>query len=510
MTQSQICKFYDGQHVFITGGNGFIGKILVEKLLRSTNVAIIYLLMRTKKGKDVYTRLEELLKNEIFNELKEQDADFKRRIQVIVGDNTLPNLGISISDYQTLISKVNIVFHVAATVRFQEEIKFAYDTNVGMTMAVIDLCKQMKNIKSFMYVSTAYSNCYLQNIDEVFYDNLGFDYKEVRSILNEPDGPEKLTRKILQKWPNTYSFTKALAELVIKDFANNLPTGIFRPSIVISTYKEPLEGWTDSLGGPNILVATIASGFLRFFCCDVRFVVDLVPVDMSVAALLASAWDVHQNYKQGQNNIPIYNYVSSVDNPITYDEFIKLNVMVHTERYPFNNCLWTPRATVLRRSTIVNFLLNTTYHYLPALLVDAVSVLCFKKPRMISKYRKFNTSRYQMEYFMAHEWTFTNTNVKTIWNKMNEADKAIFPFDLKPFNWILYFRNYFKGIRSYLAKEPWQNLVSARIKAKRLKIAHQLLLFIIYFIGMTIFYKILQKTIPLRYLRFNMLRKNRI
>ena len=65
MTQSQICKFYDGQHVFITGGNGFIGKILVEKLLRSTNVAIIYLLMRTKKGKDVYTRLEELLKNEV-------------------------------------------------------------------------------------------------------------------------------------------------------------------------------------------------------------------------------------------------------------------------------------------------------------------------------------------------------------------------------------------------------------------------------------------------------------
>lgn len=55
-----VQKFYRGSNVFITGGTGFMGKILIEKLLRSTQVATIYILIREKKGKDVHTRLDEL------------------------------------------------------------------------------------------------------------------------------------------------------------------------------------------------------------------------------------------------------------------------------------------------------------------------------------------------------------------------------------------------------------------------------------------------------------------
>lgn len=55
-----VQKFYRGTNVFITGGTGFMGKILIEKLLRSTQVATIYILIRQKKGKDVHTRLDEL------------------------------------------------------------------------------------------------------------------------------------------------------------------------------------------------------------------------------------------------------------------------------------------------------------------------------------------------------------------------------------------------------------------------------------------------------------------
>ena len=58
--ESQICKFYDGQNVFITGGTGFMGKVLVEKLLRSTDVATVFILIREKKGKNVHTRLDDI------------------------------------------------------------------------------------------------------------------------------------------------------------------------------------------------------------------------------------------------------------------------------------------------------------------------------------------------------------------------------------------------------------------------------------------------------------------
>lgn len=56
-----IQEFYAGQSVFITGGTGFMGKLLIEKLLRSCpGIAFIYLLVRPKKEKDVHQRIEEL------------------------------------------------------------------------------------------------------------------------------------------------------------------------------------------------------------------------------------------------------------------------------------------------------------------------------------------------------------------------------------------------------------------------------------------------------------------
>lgn len=56
-----IQEFYHGQSVFLTGGTGFMGKLLIEKLLRMCpGIGSIYLLMRAKKGKDVHQRTEEI------------------------------------------------------------------------------------------------------------------------------------------------------------------------------------------------------------------------------------------------------------------------------------------------------------------------------------------------------------------------------------------------------------------------------------------------------------------
>lgn len=46
----------------MTGGTGFLGKVLTEKLLRTCDgISKIYLLVRPKKGKDMTTRIEEIL-----------------------------------------------------------------------------------------------------------------------------------------------------------------------------------------------------------------------------------------------------------------------------------------------------------------------------------------------------------------------------------------------------------------------------------------------------------------
>jgi alcohol-forming fatty acyl-CoA reductase len=56
-----IKNFYDGSEIFITGGTGYIGKVLIDKLLRScTRIKSIYLLMRPKKDKTAAERIQEM------------------------------------------------------------------------------------------------------------------------------------------------------------------------------------------------------------------------------------------------------------------------------------------------------------------------------------------------------------------------------------------------------------------------------------------------------------------
>lgn len=54
-----IPEFFEGKNVFITGATGFMGKVLVEKLLRSCpDIGNIYILMRPKNGKSLEERLK--------------------------------------------------------------------------------------------------------------------------------------------------------------------------------------------------------------------------------------------------------------------------------------------------------------------------------------------------------------------------------------------------------------------------------------------------------------------
>lgn len=61
-----ITQWMDGQTIFITGSSGFVGKVLVYKLLKScTSVKAIYLLLRPKKGKTSAERLEQLFSSSV-------------------------------------------------------------------------------------------------------------------------------------------------------------------------------------------------------------------------------------------------------------------------------------------------------------------------------------------------------------------------------------------------------------------------------------------------------------
>ena len=64
--ESKVQKYYAGKTLFITGVTGFMGKCLLEKLLRSCpDLKHIYILLREQKNLTVSERLHKFLQNEV-------------------------------------------------------------------------------------------------------------------------------------------------------------------------------------------------------------------------------------------------------------------------------------------------------------------------------------------------------------------------------------------------------------------------------------------------------------
>lgn len=95
-------------------------------------------------------------------------------------------------------------------------------------------------------------------------------------------------KEILGKYPNTYTFTKALTERALKKRHGNLKVTICRPSIVIGAYQEPCVGWCESLSAMGGLVFAAMLGVVNFIYCNERQVVDLVPVDYCSNLIIAA------------------------------------------------------------------------------------------------------------------------------------------------------------------------------------------------------------------------------
>ncbi|XP_026688977.1 fatty acyl-CoA reductase wat-like, partial [Diaphorina citri] len=71
----------------------------------------------------------------------------RSKVSAVAGDCSLPGLGLSETDRATLVKQVNIVFHGAATVRFDEHIKMAVKINVCGVQAMLQLAREMKDLK---------------------------------------------------------------------------------------------------------------------------------------------------------------------------------------------------------------------------------------------------------------------------------------------------------------------------------------------------------------------------
>lgn len=229
---------------------GFMGKVLIEKLLRSCpDLNRIFILIRAKKNKTPEQRLEELGKIRVFDRLHQEYPDNFKKLHAINGDCTLKGLGISDEDLVKM-ENVSVIFHSAASVRFDDALKSAILLNTRGTVEVMRFAELLKGIRVVLHVSTTYCNPDKKVVEEMIYPANG-DWQAAIQIAEKHDEEtlNALTAKYTNGAPNTYTFTKGLAEQVVKDFSDRLPVVIYRPSIVVSSLDEPMPGWIDNFNG---------------------------------------------------------------------------------------------------------------------------------------------------------------------------------------------------------------------------------------------------------------------
>ncbi|XP_063241800.1 putative fatty acyl-CoA reductase CG5065 isoform X3 [Bacillus rossius redtenbacheri] len=288
---TEVQGLYRDCGVLVTGATGFLGKLTIEKILRSCpGVRTVYALVRPKRGISVDQRKKIVLDNVVFDRMKRERPDSVDKIVFVAGDCSSPRLGLSDSDYHHLTQHVNIVLHLAATVRFDEHLKVAVDTNVKGTMEVIALCHDCVSLKAAVFVSTAYSNCPQDVIKEEFYEP-PMSVEETLAMLNKFTEHELaiLSPKLIEPWPNTYVFSKAIAENVVLTQRKDLPVAIVRPSMVISTLKEPIMGWVDNMYGPIAIAIGVGLGMVRVIYSSEEVIMDIIPADMVTNCVIVSA-----------------------------------------------------------------------------------------------------------------------------------------------------------------------------------------------------------------------------
>lgn len=263
-----IPDFFKDRDIFITGGSGFLGKVLIEKLLRScSELHKLFILIRIKKNIQPIDRIDALKKLPIFERILTDNPNIFQKVIPIIGDISEIGLGISDSDIKQM-ENVSIVFHSAASVRFDDPLPQAVLMNTRGTHELILFAERLKNLKVFMHISTAYSNPTRLNIGEIIYPTHANWMDTINVAETLPSVMEQLWSKYTANSPNTYTFTKGLAEQVINDFRHRIPSVIYRPSIIISTFEEPIPGWIDNFNGPTGLLTASNTGLylLIVFC----------------------------------------------------------------------------------------------------------------------------------------------------------------------------------------------------------------------------------------------------
>ncbi|KAH9611259.1 hypothetical protein KSS87_009728 [Heliosperma pusillum] len=240
----------------------------------------------------------------------------------------------------------------------------------------------------------------------------------------------------------------------------DIPLVFIRPTIVTSTFKEPIPGWVEGIRTIDSLAAAYGKGRLPCFLGDPNSIVDVIPADMVVNAMLVAAM---ARSNDGNDDVTIYHVGSSVKNPVKFTclheagyEYFKRHPWVNKDGDP----VIVTHVKVL--DSMASFKRYITIHYsLPLKGLELVNMaFCqYFKGTCMDMNRKINhvlrlVDIYRPYLFFKGVYDDTNTEKLRIAAEGSKGvETDLFYFDPKVINWEEYFKNtHLPGVVKYVLK----------------------------------------------------------
>ncbi|GFP83122.1 fatty acyl-coa reductase 2 [Phtheirospermum japonicum] len=475
-----ITKYFEEKNIFITGATGIVGKVFVEKILRSTPVGKIYVLVKADDQNAAIDRLaKELINTDLFESLREKHGKgyqtfIKEKLIPVVGNICEPNLGMDSDSTRAITEVVNVIVMSAAITTLNERYDLLLNTNVKGPQRLMQFAKTCKNLELFVHFSTAYVNGEKEGIILEKPLTMGENRRKASSEISlfhrldvadeinlakrsstgstNYDIAKDMKRLGMERakyygWYNAYHLTKAMAEMIIHETRGDIPVLIIRPSSIESCYKEPVPGWIQGNKVFDPVIISYGKGQLPAFLANPDTLMDIIPLDLVVNATIAAIAKHGYTHKSELN---VYQMASSLVNPLRFSEFFEY-IHEYFESEPLIESQSFRRINYFSDfSKYTREELSCRHGMKNTVAIDA------KETQKLQKQLKAKVT-YAEQLCKMYEFVgffkarFDAGNTQELLSEMSKEEKDVFAIDVTNINWKEYFQEvHIPGLRNHL------------------------------------------------------------
>ena len=501
-----------GRRIAITGSTGFLGTALVERLLRAVPGCELVLVVRPGRRTTAADRTRrEIFGNDAFKPLRAQlgdefDAEIARRVTVVGGDVAVDGLGLD-DEGRAVVTGCDVIIHSAAIVSFDSPLDVAVEVNLLGPVRVVDLARQAGAKAHVVTVSTAYvagskrgrvpeaplsetpfsaEASWQAEVDAARRTRADADAesrrpellarfaKEARSELGAAGIPLLASKAEKRReqwvvdrmieagrsrakalgWPDAYAYTKAMAERAVYDTKGDVAVTVIRPSIIESALAEPVPGWIRGFRMAEPVIISYGRGLLKDFPGIPEGVVDVIPVDLVVAAIITAAATGLERSSDGgatpdAGESPVYHVSTGSRNPLKYRRLVNLvrdwfreHPLYDSDGQPIVTSEWSfagGRGRVQRQLERATKGLEKTEKAMMSLPIRG------KRAEVTARLEERRTQvERALEYVKLYgayaevEALFDDKQLHRLWNSLDETDQAEFGFDTGVIDWAHY------------------------------------------------------------------------